>query len=87
MQRLKFGDDRNNHFVIKIITWIKNRTQTKKVQKVTKRISPVNLWHERSPYRLPRDRQLLKMCYKIELIYAKVKIDIKMSTFNDFSLK
>ena len=49
MQRLKFGDDRNNHLVIKIITWIKNRTQTKKVQKVTKRISPVNLWHERLP--------------------------------------
>ena len=52
MQRLKFGDNKNNHLVIKIITWIKNRSQTKNTKlqvKVTKRISPVNLWHERLP--------------------------------------
>jgi hypothetical protein len=52
MQRLKFGDNKNNHLVIKIVTCIKNRSQTKSTKlqvKVTKRILPVNLWHERLP--------------------------------------
>jgi len=76
MQRLKFGDNKNNHLVIKIITWIKLQV-TKLQVKVTKRISPVNLWHERLPKPFAK-RSIVAKNVLQQRINSKLKLTLKL---------
>jgi len=74
--KIKFGDNKNNHLVIKIITWIKLQV-TKLQVKVTKRISPVNLWHERLPKPFAK-RSIVAKNVLQQRINSKLKLTLKL---------